>query len=178
MLSLVGLKGSIAAQAASPHLWRRGNSSPCLRIQTFAIRDSAAEREPSYQNEARAASQRSNGPAAQPRSPHAVHQPYASVTRSLFYTVKQAFSARGIVRPGPGPVSFAVLAMSALFILLQAFRRMIKMILRVLRNCQTCHGFGIERCAMCEGQGMVRWDAKWCVLMPNKPPAVCLASCS
>lgn len=66
-----------------------------------------------------------------------------------------------LLRRAPGPLGFVLLGFSAILLALTAVKKTLHLLFRIARACKTCHGFGVERCNMCEGQGTVRWDAKW-----------------
>jgi DnaJ-class molecular chaperone len=39
------------------------------------------------------------------------------------------------------------------------------------RDCTNCHGFGIQRCRLCGGNGAVGWEGKW---QHKEPCPMCL----
>lgn len=68
-------------------------------------------------------------------------------------------TAAGARRPlTAGPVAIFLIFIA----LLSAFvRGMVRKVANNVRGCSCCHGFGVQRCRLCEGRGVVGWEGKW-----------------
>ncbi|GBF97834.1 hypothetical protein Rsub_11184 [Raphidocelis subcapitata] len=78
-------------------------------------------------------------------------------------------------KPGGGPIS---LLLFALTVIAAAFAALRSAIMRKVRRCKCCRGFGVTRCRLCDGQGRVDWAAKLshyaaCPLCMNRRYVVC-----
>jgi hypothetical protein len=78
-------------------------------------------------------------------------------------------------KPGGGPIS---LLLFALTVIAAAFAALRAAIMRKVRRCTSCRGFGVTRCRLCDGQGRVDWAAKLshyaaCPLCMNRRYVVC-----
>lgn len=69
----------------------------------------------------------------------------------------QAWAQRARLPSIPGPVSF-LLAIFALFMTLLLMVR--SAIIKRVKSCKCCKGFGILRCQLCQGTGSIGWKAK------------------
>jgi hypothetical protein len=87
--------------------------------------------------------------------------PLGAMSRTLVQSVNLRHAL--VLRPilAGGGTSFAVFMVSALAVLVSRVRALIRQFMRIARACNLCSGFGIQRCSMCEGRGLVRWNAKW-----------------
>lgn len=65
--------------------------------------------------------------------------------------------ARGAGRPATGPLSLLLVLMALVAAALAAVR---KAVVRRVRGCGSCRGFGVTRCRLCQGSGRVDWTAK------------------
>ena len=43
--------------------------------------------------------------------------------------------------------------------------------LRAVRDCRTCHGYGVQRCKLCSGKGTIEWEGK---MAHREPCPMCL----
>jgi len=43
--------------------------------------------------------------------------------------------------------------------------------IRAVRECSTCHGYGVQRCKLCSGKGTIEWEGK---LAHREPCPMCL----
>ena len=95
----------------------------------------------------------------------------ASYTISIPTTrfIQQAWQRNRLQFPTlSGPVTF-LLGLLALFLtFLLAIRAMI---VKRVKSCKCCRGYGIKRCALCNGQGSVGWKAK---LSYQEPCPLCM----
>ena len=88
--------------------------------------------------------------------------PMASVTRALYTTLRHVNIRHLAQRPAAGPLGIILVVASILWLIRKAYKKSVLTMMRLARGCRNCRGYGVERCNMCEGQGTVRWDAKWC----------------
>ncbi|KAK9813179.1 hypothetical protein WJX72_010182 [[Myrmecia] bisecta] len=94
----------------------------------------------------------------------------ASLSR-LFIGVQPA---RHLVRQGTkltkpnGPASLVLILFTLLGAVAAALRQRM---VQTVRECATCHGFGIQRCSLCSGSGTVGWEGKW---SHKEPCPMCL----
>jgi hypothetical protein len=110
------------------------------------------------------------GPAARP-------PPFAALTRLLLtgqnsYYFRQALTSR---RSGGGPISLLLFLLTIIAAIFAAIRGVL---VRKVKGCRTCHGFGVNRCRLCGGEGRVDWAAKLshfdaCPLCMNRRYVVC-----
>ena len=83
------------------------------------------------------------------------------MTRTMIHS---ASALRHILsRPtGVAGGAFGVVVVSVLMMLLTRIGRiLLRFTRRKLRSCDSCSGFGIERCSMCLGQAAIGWGGKW-----------------
>jgi hypothetical protein len=78
-------------------------------------------------------------------------------------------------KPGGGPISLLLFALTVVAAVFAAIR---SAIVRKVRACKTCRGFGVTRCRLCDGAGRVDWAAKLshfdaCPLCMNRRFIVC-----
>lgn len=99
---------------------------------------------------------------------------HASVTRILVSQPPSMYARMN--RPLPtGPISLLV----SLFCVIAGVLAIIRaMLVRKVKGCQSCRGFGIVRCRLCNGQGNFLWRAKqsyadMCPLCMSKRYTVC-----
>ena len=67
-----------------------------------------------------------------------------------------AAGARRPLTAGPVAVFLIFLALLSAFV-----RGMVRKVANNVRGCNCCHGFGVQRCRLCEGRGVVGWEGKW-----------------
>lgn len=99
--------------------------------------------------------------------------PTASMTRAVFTMspasrlARTAGSAgnRGPISPGVSSVLVVLVTIGTAVI--AAFRNRLK----AVRECQTCQGYGVQRCKLCEGRGTIEWEGK---MAHREPCPMCL----
>lgn len=101
--------------------------------------------------------------------------PTASLSRVIYSTVQPTRIARtagaGSGRHG-SPIasiipSILVLALTVGTAAVAAMRAK----LRAVRECKTCHGYGVQRCKLCSGKGTIEWEGK---MAHREPCPMCL----
>lgn len=124
------------------HLRRRG-SQPPLRLEREAIIAHAAS--------------------------HQASASYTLVSIPTTRFIQQAWQRNRIQLPTlSGPVTL-LLGLLAVFL---AFLLTVRsLIVRKVRACKCCRGYGIKRCALCNGKGSVGWKAK---LSYQEPCPLCM----
>lgn len=104
--------------------------------------------------------------------------PSASLTRVMYSTVQPARFARNAVASttsSSGGRSGPLSSISSLMIIALAVTTTtaaaVRARLRSVRECQSCRGYGVERCKLCIGKGTIEWEGK----MAHKEPCpMCL----
>ncbi|KAI8468811.1 MAG: hypothetical protein J3K34DRAFT_470496 [Monoraphidium minutum] len=112
-------------------------------------------------------------PAAAPRRP----PPFAALTRLLLtgsnsYYFRNALTSQ---RRGGGPISLLLFLLTIVAAMVAAVRGAL---VRKVKACRSCRGFGVSRCRLCDGEGRVDWAAKLshydvCPLCMNRRYVVC-----
>lgn len=90
----------------------------------------------------------------------------SAVARLTMTRGMQPSLVRSVVRPGAilrrpltaGPMAFLLLLAALASALL---RTVLAKMSSDVRACRCCCGFGIARCKLCEGRGVVGWEGKW-----------------
>ena len=88
------------------------------------------------------------------------HLPLATISRILLVVQPQNLF-RGLSQRRPavsGPISLLLFLAG---MILAAWAALRAALVRRVRGCSTCRGFGIVRCSLCAGQGKVDWKAKF-----------------
>lgn len=86
----------------------------------------------------------------------------ASLSRVLLVgqpvTMFRNLSSQGRLPVVSGPLSLLLFLVGLLVAVLAAIRGLL---VRRVRSCLACHGYGIVRCRLCSGNGFVDWQAKF-----------------
>lgn len=99
--------------------------------------------------------------------------PTASVTRAVFTMSPASRFARSAGGAGnrsfisPGMSSALVVVVTIGTAVVAAFRNRLK----AVRECQTCQGYGVQRCKLCGGRGTIEWEGK---MAHREPCPMCL----
>mmetsp|Transcript_23349 Transcript_23349/g.55867 ORF Transcript_23349/g.55867 Transcript_23349/m.55867 type:complete len:232 (+) Transcript_23349:134-829(+) len=83
--------------------------------------------------------------------------PDSNVSASLTRTIVSA-PTRHVAGLLSGPMSVLlgfVVAVAATVAVVRAY------VARRVRNCQSCKGYGVARCALCNGEGVISWEGKF-----------------
>ncbi|GAX76779.1 hypothetical protein CEUSTIGMA_g4225.t1 [Chlamydomonas eustigma] len=104
--------------------------------------------------------------------------PTASISRILLVGQPQNFLRSLTQRKWPsitGPMSLLLFLFGVLLAILASVRAAL---VRRVRSCKCCKGYGITRCRLCDGKGKVDWRAKFsysevCPLCMTKRFVIC-----
>ena len=145
---------------------RRCHKRPCLsrtQQRTAATRDIAQDSGSAAYDESDATA-RQAGASSSDMGHTSAYVPMASVSRAVYTTLRHVNIRHLTQRPAAGPLGIVLIVASVLWLIRKAYKKFVLTMMRFARGCRNCRGYGIERCNMCEGQGTVRWDAKWCAM--------------
>lgn len=168
--------------ASNPHACCCSCSAHDASTASSSGRTHSLHRQQQHQLAAAAAAEASttaNSDAArrQQRHQRSHAPPFAALTRLLLtgqnsYYFRNALTQR---RAGSGPISLLLFILTLIAAMIAAVRGAL---VRKVKSCKTCHGFGVTRCRLCNGEGRVDWAAKLshydvCPLCMNRRYVVC-----
>jgi hypothetical protein len=96
--------------------------------------------------------------AAMSAQPLAARAAAAAAARgpSVGASARRSASGGGRAAGGGAPASFLVVLAGGALAAAAALRAKA----RLVRECSTCRGYGVERCALCAGRGAIEWEGK------------------
>lgn len=152
-----GRRGAAVAAAAAP-----GATPEATASCGAAWQQQQLQRMFSKHQHAQQAHEQAAAPAAPPApapAPAARPPPFAALTRLLLtgqnsYYFRNALTQR---RAGGGPISLLLFVLTIVAAMVAAVRGAL---VRKVKACKTCRGFGVCRCRLCNGEGRVDWAAK------------------
>lgn len=175
-------------------LMRRSVSAPCLHKASRFV--TAGREEPgTTSSNAASCSEQHGETAAQPQHLHgnaaaqqhhqtraglgaAAESRFASLSRVLLVSQPSNMFRNLANRKWPsavGPISLLVFLFGTFLAIMAAVRNAL---VRKVKSCKSCKGFGVVRCRLCDGTGAVDWRAKFsysemCPLCAAKRFVVC-----
>lgn len=158
---------SSAASSASQQHDHLGANTHQLRGESATLQ--ARFRRRNQQAQQQQPQRRASGPAS---------PPLATISRLLLtgpntnYVRSALAQRRGA---GGGPISLLLFLLTVVAAAVAAVR---SAIVRKVKGCRSCRGYGVERCRLCDGEGRVDWSAKLshfdcCPLCMNRRYVVC-----